>query len=213
MMSSKRRSAVAVPNLKKTVGDYITEFLQQLGNQFCADCLAKNPQWIGFPHGVIICDNCAGAHRSLGSHVSQVKSVVYDKWTMQMFRDLEKCGGNTLINGILCKYCEHYEQPNPQTSADDREKFIKNKYELKIYSKPRLIDNKQESAKRLAHYFIIVNKNEMILPDIPSKKEEEENKNNNNNNNIKKRRNKRFIMPENIFSVEFTKHVTYRYPL
>ena len=79
---------MAIPNVKKTVGDYLTEFLQQLGNQFCADCLAKNPQWIGFPHGVIICDNCAGAHRSLGSHVSQVKSVVYDKWTMKMYHDL-----------------------------------------------------------------------------------------------------------------------------
>ena len=37
-----RRSAVAVPNVKKTVGDYLTEFQNQLGNQFCADCLAKS---------------------------------------------------------------------------------------------------------------------------------------------------------------------------
>merc|ERR1712129_471920 len=155
--------AVAVPN--KTVGDFLSEFQQQLGNQFCADCLAKSPQWIAFPHGVLVCDNCAGAHRSLGSHVSQVKSVVYDKWTMNMFRDLEKCGGNTVINSRMAKYCERYQQPTPHSDADDRERFIKNKYELKLYTKPQETDEKEETAKRLAHYFIVVSKDKMILPD------------------------------------------------
>eukprot|EP01084_Bolivina_argentea_P133541 235666_1 len=201
---SQRRSAVAVPNVKKTIEDHLRDFLNQLGNQFCADCLAKNPQWVAFPHGVIICDNCAGAHRSLGSHVSQVKSVIYDKWSNKMFQDLEKCGGNTKINTILTKYCNHYQQPTPETNADEREEFIKKKYELKLYTKPQETNEKDESAKRLAHYFLIVSKDEMILPEAPPPP------NDTNTSNARKAR--RFVMPESIFKVEFTKSISYRYP-
>jgi len=194
---------VAVPNVKKTVADYLQEFLQQLGNQFCADCLDKNPQWIAFPHGVIICDNCAGAHRSLGSHVSQVKSVVYDKWSMKMFHELEKCGGNTVINSTLQKYCQFYQQPNPSTSADERERFIKNKYELKMYIAPQATNDKEEAAKRLAHYFVIVCKNQMLLPEVPTKNGQEQQP---------QKKPLRFVMPESIFDTEFDACITDRYP-
>ena len=99
-----------------------------------------------------------------------------------------------MINNKLCKYCQQYEKPTPHSSADEREKFIKNKYELKLYIKPQKTNEREESAKRLAHYFMIVSKDKMILPDkklISSGKA---------------------IMPETIFKCEFNTNITYRYP-
>lgn len=50
------------------------------GNDECADCKAKNPEWACTNLGVIVCIECSGIHRSLGVHVSKVRSVVLDKW-------------------------------------------------------------------------------------------------------------------------------------
>ena len=108
-----------------------------------------------------------------------------------------------MINSQLAKYCERYQQPIPQSSADEREKFIKNKYELKLYTRPQETDEKEETAKRLAHYFMIVTKEDMILPDPPSKTENTKNG---------KKRSRNFVMPDSIFDVEFSKCVSYRYP-
>jgi hypothetical protein len=44
----------------------------------CADCGAAAPEWVSINLGVVICLECAGCHRSLGVHVSKVRSLVLD---------------------------------------------------------------------------------------------------------------------------------------
>ena len=45
-----------------------------LGNNCCADCGDENPEWASVNIGVVLCIECSGIHRNLGSHISQVCS-------------------------------------------------------------------------------------------------------------------------------------------
>lgn len=70
------------------------------GNGFCVDCDATSkwmiislfqlsitiflfildPDWASLNLGVVMCIECSGIHRNLGSHVSRVRSLGLDEW-------------------------------------------------------------------------------------------------------------------------------------
>jgi len=115
----------------------LNSLLVQKCNGNCVDCDKPRPTWASVNLGIFICTECAGIHRSLGTHITFVQSTKMDKWKDEWFENCRVIG-----NGVGRAYYEHslpkdFIRPRAvpvggdclrAQEASDLKAFIRNKY-------------------------------------------------------------------------------------
>jgi hypothetical protein len=91
-------------------------------NRICVDCGASRPLWASLSFGCYMCLECSGIHRSLGVHISFVRSLNMDSWSSQQQATM-RLGGNSPLNHFLL------ECGMPQSFNKDGVACIRDKYQ------------------------------------------------------------------------------------
>ena len=106
------------------------------GNGCCVDCDSPNPGWASLNLGVLLCIECGGIHRNLGSHISRVRSLDLDEWPPGHLAVMTGLG-NSIANSIWeDRLGSGVRKPDPGSSMEERERYIKMKYERKEFLAP-----------------------------------------------------------------------------
>ncbi|XP_036029180.1 arf-GAP with GTPase, ANK repeat and PH domain-containing protein 1 isoform X4 [Onychomys torridus] len=105
------------------------------GNSLCVDCDAQNPNWASLNLGALMCIECSGIHRNLGTHLSRVRSLDLDDWPMELIKVMSSIG-NELANSVWEESSQGRTKPSLDSTREEKERWIRAKYEQKLFLAP-----------------------------------------------------------------------------
>eukprot|EP01091_Cochliopodium_minus_P013518 TRINITY_DN4377_c1_g1_i2.p1 TRINITY_DN4377_c1_g1~~TRINITY_DN4377_c1_g1_i2.p1 ORF type:complete len:573 (-),score=187.80 TRINITY_DN4377_c1_g1_i2:856-2574(-) len=108
--------------------DFLKE-IQELSpsNSFCADCNGENPEWASINLGLIVCGQCVGVHRNMGTHISRMRSLTIDIWEEEQFKLMKEIGNE--VSNKWWEYSLPLEQKiGKNVDRETRNQFIHQKY-------------------------------------------------------------------------------------
>lgn len=117
-------------NLKAAVGEKEAAIIRKRlsawaksCNPTCADCGRTNPTWASVNLGVLVCLECAGRHRSLGTHISKMRSITLDTVLPEEAHFLLQ-----MTNELANRYWEARLPSSERSQALSQPSFVQQKY-------------------------------------------------------------------------------------
>lgn len=123
MSKSEQREALRI----------ISDLLNDPYNRICADCQCKPSEWASTSLGVFICINCSGVHRSLGTHISFVRSCTLDTWTYEQAKLMQGIGNKIANSYWEARMPDNFVRPD-ESNRSLMELFIRQKYAMKKWA-------------------------------------------------------------------------------
>ncbi|XP_044922788.1 arf-GAP with GTPase, ANK repeat and PH domain-containing protein 1 isoform X7 [Mustela lutreola] len=105
------------------------------GNSHCVDCETQNPNWASLNLGALMCIECSGIHRNLGTHLSRVRSLDLDDWPIELIKVMSSIG-NELANSVWEESSQGRTKPSMDSTREEKERWIRAKYEQKLFLAP-----------------------------------------------------------------------------
>ncbi|KAJ7531413.1 hypothetical protein O6H91_14G042900 [Diphasiastrum complanatum] len=114
----------------------LRDVMKHPANAICADCSAPKPRFASITLAIFLCNRCYGLHRGVGAHVTRTKCVALDRWSLLEVQRMRRVG-----NSVAAAYWERnvpaeYARPTPESCNDVVEKWIRDKYEKKLFCSP-----------------------------------------------------------------------------
>jgi len=122
---------------------------QNSGNKTCADCGTPRPDWASINIGTVFCIECAGVHRSLGVHISKVRSATLDEWTKSLLGITREIGAQR-ANAF---WDPNYTANRPRQDADKetKEAYIRAKCGCAIHTSRIVVRNAWFALALVSH--------------------------------------------------------------
>lgn len=109
-------------------------------NNMCNDCNQPGTRWASVNHGVFVCIRCSGIHRSLGVHISKVKSSNMDKWTASEIRLMELIGNRRAKELYEARLPKGFKPLSGTEAESTIRNFIVKKYDEKVFATEGIAD-------------------------------------------------------------------------
>ena len=127
-----------------STNNYLLKKVQSINdsNLICCDCGSnKTVDWISINLLCILCIKCSGVHRSLGTHISKIRSLTLDTFKDSELRFLIKTNlRNDLINQIYESKLSQTDKIHSNATDSQRVIFIRDKYVNKKYVDSKGLD-------------------------------------------------------------------------